>query len=62
MILKNGKFFVVCYCDEKYYVRDCHESIQFGELTREAVVEHLTTTYQFTHEIDLDGYKVQEYS
>ena len=66
IFLKNGKFFVVLVTridhQIRYFVRDCHEAVQYDELTRDALIDHLNRVYQFDHEIDLDGYKVEEYS
>jgi len=62
LFLKNGKFIVVLHHDDKYYVRDCHESLQFNNLSRPNVIAHMNKVYQFDQEIDLGGYKIQEYS
>lgn len=62
IFLKNGKFFVVLVNNGKYSIRDCHESKQFNDLTREAIIHFLNEVYQFNHEIDIDGYKIEEYS
>jgi len=62
IFLKNGKFFVVLANNGIYYLRDCHESVQFDLFTREQLIKHLNEAYQFNHEINLDGYKVEEYS
>lgn len=63
ILLKNGKFFVVLHTENNFFhIRDCHESQQYGNLTRAKLIDKLNETYQFNKEIDLDGYKVEEYS
>ena len=63
IFLKNGTFFVVLHTsDDKFHVRDCHEGTQIGEMPREEVQIYLNEIYHFNKEVDIDGYKVEEYS
>lgn len=62
IFLKNGKFFVVLVDNGKYFLRDCHESVQYSYFSRSEIIKYLNEVYQFDHEIDLDGYKIEEYS
>ena len=63
IFLKNGKFFVVLVtADYKFHVRDCHEKNQINDLSFEEIQKYLNETYQFNKEIDLDGYKIEEFS
>ena len=62
IFLKNGKYFVVMAHDNLFSIRDCHESTQYSSMNRDELIKHLNENYQFNHEIDLDGYKIEEYS
>jgi hypothetical protein len=62
IFLKNSKYFVVMYNGEKYGIRDCHEICQYNYLTKDTLIEHLNTTYQFDHTIDLDGFSIDTFS
>lgn len=62
IFLKNGKYFVVLFNDGKYFLRDCHEPVQYNNFTRSEIIAYLNEAYQFDHEIDIDGYKIEEYS
>lgn len=63
IFLKNAKFFVVLSENNNtFHIRDSHEKIQYDSLTLDEVIYILNEKYQFNKEIDLDGYKVEEYS
>ena len=63
IFLKNGKFFVVTVSsDLKFSVHDCHEKIQVINLNFDEIKQYLNQTYQFDKEINLDGYKIEEFS
>lgn len=63
IFLKNGKFFVVIVTSNyKFHVRDCHEKSQVNDLSFDEIKKYLDDIYQFNKEIDLDGYKVEEFS
>lgn len=66
IFLKNYNYIVVLvtYNDNNviYSVRDCHMTIQYKFSSFELLKEHLNKTYQFDKEIDLDGYKIPEFS
>lgn len=63
IFLKNGKFFVVMHDDKNlFHLRDCHETVQYSDLSRNELIKHLNERYQFDREINFDGYKVEEFS
>lgn len=62
IFLKNGKFFVVLADNLLFSLRDCHETIQYNMFTRQELIKYLNLSYQCDHEIDIDGYKIEEYS
>jgi hypothetical protein len=62
LFLKNGKFFVVFFKDDKYFLRDCHEKQQYDFENKNELINHLNSSYQFNKDIDLDGYTIPEYS
>jgi hypothetical protein len=53
IFLKNEKFFVVICDKNKYYLRDCHESIQYDFDSLEELVQKLNIAYQFNNQIDI---------
>lgn len=62
VFLKNEKYIVVMVDKNGYYLRDCHESTQHNFTDLAALSEHLSTSYQFTVSIDIDGVEYPEYS
>jgi hypothetical protein len=64
IFLKNEKYFVVMYSklQNKYYLRDCHESQQHNFYSINELTKRLDEAYQFKSNIDiLDGEYI-EYS
>jgi hypothetical protein len=55
IFLKNEKFFVVMYNKNhnKYYLRDCHESLQYTFDSLDDLIIRLDTAYQFGNNIDI---------
>jgi len=62
IFLKNTNYFVVMVRDGIYSVRNCHETEQYNFWTLEDLTEHLNNKYHFNKEVDLDGYKIPEFS
>ena len=62
IFLKNTNYFVVMCRDGIYSVRNCHENDQYTFWTLNDLTNFLNEHYQFNKEINLDGYKVPEFS
>jgi len=62
IFLKNAKYFVVMTDKNGYYVRDCHESIQYNFETFVELVNHCSSVYQFTEAINITGISYSDYS
>lgn len=62
VFLKNSKYFVVLVDKNGYYVRDCHETIQYDFENFTELVNHISTTYQFTETINITGVTYSDYS
>jgi hypothetical protein len=64
IFLKNEKYFVVMYLksEKKYFLRDCHESIQYTFDTTDQLINRLDTAYQFKDNINLLGSEYISYS
>lgn len=63
IFLKNGNFFTLLYDPiKKYCIRDCHMDTQYNFNNLQLLILHINTIYHFNKEIDLDGYKIPEYS
>lgn len=62
VFLKNEKYIVVMVDKNGYYLRDCHETIQYDFSTFKSLTDHLGTVYQFEKNIDVDGMEYPEYS
>lgn len=62
IILKNSKYFIVIYHNNKYYIRDCHEPFQYNFDNKNDLINHLNKVYQFSNSINLDGYRIPEFS
>ena len=62
IFLKNEKYIVVLVDKNGYYLRDCHEAIQYNFKDLESVVAHLSNTYQFTTGINVSGIEYSDYS
>jgi len=62
IFLKNEKYIVVLVDKNGYYVRDCHESVQYNFKDFESVVAYLGDAYQFTTQINVSGIEFSEYS
>ncbi len=62
MFLKNGNFFVILIKNKQLYIRDSHESLQYGPFTETEMIQHLNTAYKFNTIINIDGYVIEEYS
>jgi hypothetical protein len=60
IFLKNAKFFVAMMNDKIYSIRDCHESIQYDFTSRDELINHLMTVYNFCEPMNIDGYTSNE--
>lgn len=62
IFLKNEKYFVVLVDKNGFYLRDCHVDTQNNFKTCDELFEHLSNYYQFTKMINIDGFKLEDYS
>ncbi len=62
MFLKNEKYFAVLVDSDGFYLRDCHVDIQYNFNTLDSLFTHLSSFYQFTSMINIDGFQIEEYS
>lgn len=62
IFLKNAKYFVVLADSKGYYLRDCHESVQYDFENYDELINHISTTYQFTETINVTGVTYSDYS
>jgi hypothetical protein len=64
IFMKNGIFFVVIgdTATNSYHIRDIDRVKQYAFLNKIDLIQHLNSTYQFNQPIDLDGFKIPEYS
>lgn len=62
MFLKSEKYFVVLVDIDGYYVRDCHVDNQYNYKLKQDLIDHLNNSYQFANSINIDGFKLEEYS
>jgi len=62
IFLKNEKYFVICYNNGTYNVRDCHLDMQYDFNNFDDVKEHLYDVYQFNKKIIIAGMEFPEYS
>lgn len=62
IFLKSEKYFVVLVDIDGYYVRDCHMDNQHNYKSKQDLINHLNNSYQFANLINIDGFKLEEYS
>lgn len=62
VFLKNGNFLTVLVDKNGYYIRDCHESCQRFALDFDNLVALLSSIYQFTEVINIEGIQLEAYS
>lgn len=62
MFLKNEKYFVVLVDSDGFYLRDCHLDVQHNFKTLDEIFGHLSSSYQFTQMINIEGFQIEEYS
>lgn len=63
IFLKNFTFFVILFTDDnKYCVRDCHNTIQYNFDNKEELINHLNNQYSFNKLSIINNYIVEEMS
>jgi hypothetical protein len=61
ILLKNEKYIVIMKYINEYYIRDCHENVQYNFKSLNQLIEVINELYQFDKQIDI-GIDMSNYS